>query len=130
MAGRKTAKLTEAQILAWADAHKKRTGRRPNAGSGAVLGAALETWAALDVVLRHGGRGLPVGSSLARLLEERRAVPRRWVRGVPTSRGEPWTAREDELVRTIPPKGAAKRTGRSLAAVYNRRRVLGLPGRT
>src|SRR5262249_54957073 len=36
------------------------------------------------------------------------------------------TARQDELVRTLPPKDAARRTGRSLGAVYDRRRELKL----
>jgi hypothetical protein len=44
-----------------------------------------------------------------------------------------WTAEEDELVRTLPPKDAAKATGRTLIAVDSRRRVLkvtdGRPGR-
>jgi hypothetical protein len=43
----------------------------------------------------------------------------------------PWTAAEDELVRTLPGKEVARMTGRTLTAVYSRRLVLGLPdGRT
>ena len=38
-----------------------------------------------------------------------------------------WTAEEDELVRTLPAKAAAERTGRTLAAVYQRRNILKLP---
>jgi hypothetical protein len=38
-----------------------------------------------------------------------------------------WTAQEDELVRTLPVKDAAGRTGRTLTAVHARRRVLALP---
>jgi hypothetical protein len=38
-----------------------------------------------------------------------------------------WTAQEDELVRTLRPKEAAQRTGRTLAAVWARRRELKLP---
>jgi hypothetical protein len=37
-----------------------------------------------------------------------------------------WTAAEDDLVRTLPAKEAAQRTGRTLAAVYQRRHVLGV----
>jgi hypothetical protein len=44
--------------------------------------------------------------------------------GLPT---EPWSAEEDDLVRTLRPKEAAARTGRSLSAVYSRRLELGLP---
>jgi hypothetical protein len=37
-----------------------------------------------------------------------------------------WTAAEDELARTLPVKEVARRTGRSPAAVYMRRRALGV----
>jgi len=33
-----------------------------------------------------------------------------------------WTAEEDELVRKLPVEQAAKKTGRSLSAVYARRK--------
>jgi hypothetical protein len=39
----------------------------------------------------------------------------------------PWTPAGDDLVRALPPAEAARRTGRSLKAVYQRRLVLGLP---
>jgi hypothetical protein len=45
----------------------------------------------------------------------------------PPAAGEPWTAEQDEAVRSLAPKEAAARTGRTLAAVWSRRRVLGLP---
>ncbi len=64
--------LTCDQILAWADAHRTRTGRWPTAASGAVLAAPQETWVALNAALSTGARGLPGGSSLARLLAEHR----------------------------------------------------------
>jgi hypothetical protein len=38
-----------------------------------------------------------------------------------------WTPEEDELVKTLPVEEAAKRTGRSLSAVYARRWRLGVP---
>jgi hypothetical protein len=38
-----------------------------------------------------------------------------------------WTEQEDELVRSLPAAEAARRTGRTLGAVWARRRVLGLP---
>src|SRR5438094_729721 len=65
------------QILAWADAHHARTGRWPTAEAGPIADAPGETWNALDKALKKGGRGLPGGSSLACLLEERRDVPHR-----------------------------------------------------
>ena len=45
----------------------------------------------------------------------------------PPLAGPPWSAQDDELIRTLPAKAAAERTGRTLAAVYNRRNVLRLP---
>lgn len=39
----------------------------------------------------------------------------------------PWTAAEDELVKTLPAEEAAQRTGQSLKAVYARRSRLQLP---
>ena len=45
----------------------------------------------------------------------------------PPAAGEPRTAEEDESVRTMRPAEAVQKTGRTLTAVYARRRVLGLP---
>jgi hypothetical protein len=41
--------------------------------------------------------------------------------------GRPWTPEEDGLVRALPPAEAARRTGRSLPSVYDRRHALGVP---
>jgi hypothetical protein len=43
----------------------------------------------------------------------------------PRRAGRAWTAAEDELVRTLPPHEVARRTGRSVAAVYTRKNTLG-----
>jgi hypothetical protein len=67
--------LTVARVLAWADDHRARTGRWPVTRSGPVLGRPGERWARIDAALRRGRRGLPGGSSLARLLAERRGRP-------------------------------------------------------
>jgi hypothetical protein len=67
-------RLTIKRILKWADAHHQRTGRWPRATSGAVEGAHGETWKGVHESLRFGYRGLPGGSSLARLLAEHRGV--------------------------------------------------------
>ena len=64
--------LTIEQILAWADAHQQRTGRRPTVGSGIVVGGNGETWVGINGFLRRGHRGLPGGSSLSKLLNEHR----------------------------------------------------------
>jgi hypothetical protein len=58
------------QIRAWARAHKVRTGRWPGPGSGPIQDSGGETWKAVDVALKQGLRGLPGGSSLAKLLAE------------------------------------------------------------
>jgi hypothetical protein len=62
-------KLTAEQILAWAAAHHQRTGEWPTCESGQVTDAPEGTWRAVNVALYHGLRGLPGGSSLARLLK-------------------------------------------------------------
>ena len=66
--------LTVKQILQWADKHHRRTGRWPNEDSGKVTDAAGETWTGITIALQRGSRGLPGGSSLARLLAEHRGV--------------------------------------------------------
>lgn len=45
----------------------------------------------------------------------------------PPKAGRPWTAKEDALLRKLPAAEVAKRTGRTVQACYDRRRVLGLP---
>jgi hypothetical protein len=65
--------LTIPMILAWADAHHEKHGRWPVETSGQVDGTD-ETWNGLSQSLARGQRGLPGGSSLARLLAEHRNV--------------------------------------------------------
>jgi hypothetical protein len=74
--GRHRPPLTVDQILSWADQHKARTGRLPRVLSGAVVGAAGETWHNIDEALRSGRRGLEGGDSLPRLLSRERGQPR------------------------------------------------------
>jgi hypothetical protein len=66
---------TEEQILLWGDAHHQRTGKWPTADSGVVVDAPGENWKTIDQALRLGCRGLPGGTSLARLIQERRSKP-------------------------------------------------------
>lgn len=65
-------RLTVAQILKWADAHHRRTGRWPTRHSGPIRGAPGETWLKIETALGKGHRGLPRNSSIARLLAEHR----------------------------------------------------------
>ena len=74
--------LTIEQILAWADAYHRRTDEWPHERSkGPVPGAPRETWRRVGGALETGGRGLPHGWTLARLLTEHRGV--RNHRGLP-----------------------------------------------
>jgi hypothetical protein len=66
--GRLRPQLTPEQILAWADAHRRRTGAWPGVLSGAIPEAPGENWRAVNLALRRGFRGLPGGDSLAQLL--------------------------------------------------------------
>jgi hypothetical protein len=70
-------RLTVRQILKWCDAHHRRTGSWPHNRTAlrvAIPGSGGETWSALDTALVRGARGLPGGSSLARVLAEHRGV--------------------------------------------------------
>jgi hypothetical protein len=67
-------RLTAEQVLAWADDHHGRAGSWPTAACGPVAGAPEENWRNIDTALRLGLRGLPAGSSLARLLDRERGV--------------------------------------------------------
>jgi hypothetical protein len=64
-------------ILAWADAFHRRHGRWPTLRSGAIPEARGESWLKVEGALSKGRRGLPGGSSLARLLERCGRHPRR-----------------------------------------------------
>jgi hypothetical protein len=66
--------LSIEEILAWAGLHQHETGRWPTKDSGAILGATGDTWGQIDHALREGLRGLPGGTSLARLLAEHLGV--------------------------------------------------------
>ena len=62
------------QILAWADDFHNRSGSWPKVLSGRVASSSDETWLAVNHALVSGLRGLPGGSSLARLLADKRGV--------------------------------------------------------
>jgi hypothetical protein len=65
------------QILQWADEHHDRTGAWPIAITGRIPNLGGETWGAISSALRHGRRGLPGASSLAKLLARRRTLRNR-----------------------------------------------------
>ena len=64
----KPSTLTLETVQSWAEAHRKATGFLPTNGSGPVLGVTGESWGSVDRALRHGGRGLPGGDTLAHFL--------------------------------------------------------------
>jgi hypothetical protein len=64
--------LSSAIILGWIDAHYDREGKWPNRKSGVIEDAPGENWLSVENALRHGLRGLPGGSSLARFIKEHR----------------------------------------------------------
>jgi hypothetical protein len=61
------------QVALWAEAHFRRTGEWPKYDSGPIPEAPWETWQSVDYALVHGRRTLPGGSSLAKLIAERRS---------------------------------------------------------
>jgi hypothetical protein len=67
--GRLRPLLRPEPILAWADAHRRRTGEWPGVLSGPIPEAPGEDWRAVNMALYKGHRGLPGGDSLAQLLE-------------------------------------------------------------
>jgi hypothetical protein len=64
--------LSVEQILRWADAYHQRTGQWPTEESGPVSEREGETWSMINSALLGGKRGLPVTTSLFRLLRMRR----------------------------------------------------------
>jgi hypothetical protein len=70
-------RLTEKQVLAWADRHRERTGAWPTYRSGPVEGTPGETWRMVDTALRRGSRGLRGRRSLATLLASKRGARNR-----------------------------------------------------
>ena len=66
--------LTVEQVLAWADDQREATGLWPVEKGGPVRSAPEETWEAISSALARGDRGLPGGSSLARLLADHRGA--------------------------------------------------------
>ncbi len=125
------------RILEWADRHRRRTGRWPVKTSGPVPSAPGNSWDNIDAALRVGNRGLPEGSSLARLLARYRRVPNRLERRPRLTRSQilEWADRHRRRTGSWPTKasGPIPRSGgetwiRIDEALLRGRR--GLPGGT
>lgn len=69
--------LTKKMIIEWAEFHHLYTRKWPGYYSGRVLGQPHEQWSRIDGALMNGHRGLPGGSSIAKLLGKRRREPKR-----------------------------------------------------
>lgn len=67
--------LSEQLILALAEEYYTKFGRWPNTNSGKINPTSADSWRAINFCLKKGQRGLPGGSSLARLLNQGRGVP-------------------------------------------------------
>ena len=74
-------------------------------------------WPIVEAI-RKGRTGKPHGEEARRKMSQAQRERRR--EGA-------WSAGEDALARALRPKEAAAATGRTLTAVYDRRRLLGLP---
>jgi hypothetical protein len=66
------------RILEWADAFRARNGRWPTPQSGPIEEAPGETWSTVSNALIQGFRGLPGGSTIAKLLFEQRGMKSPW----------------------------------------------------
>jgi hypothetical protein len=66
------------QILEWADAFRARIKRWPTPLSGPIQEAPGETWSSVSNALIKGQRGLPGGSTIAKLLVEQRGMKNSW----------------------------------------------------
>jgi len=64
---RESERLYVDRILAWGKAHRRRTGSWPNRDAGPIAEVPQLNWSAVDSALKKGNRGLPGGSSLAKL---------------------------------------------------------------
>jgi hypothetical protein len=66
--------LSPERIRGWVLNHHRTTGKWPKSTSGPILGVAGETWSAVDNALHKGRRGLPGGSSVAKVVERIQAA--------------------------------------------------------
>jgi hypothetical protein len=113
--------ITAARAKAWTKAGNPERRRK--------IAAAMTGRAMLPHVreaLRAANLGRPLTEEHRRKMS---ATHKR--RGSKPPGGPLWKRSEDKLVRALPPQEVARRTGRTLSAVWARRRALGLPdGRT
>jgi hypothetical protein len=126
--------LSVERILAWSDEHRARTGGWPAKDSGAIAAAPGETWAAIDIALMRGTRGLPGGSSLAKLLAAERQAQNPTNRAPLTitgilARADSWHEREGRWP-SVAAGSVPEAAGESWRAIDGalRKGTRGLPG--
>lgn len=128
--------FSEKLILKWSDAHKKGTGQYPKSNSGPVDDLLGENWRRIDNALRYGHRGLPGGSSLAQLLQQKRGVPNvQGLRPLTEKLILSWADSHRDrdgrwpTINSGPVKDAPTETWRNIDAAL-RQGLRGLPGRS
>ena len=93
------------QILTWIDHYHACTGTWPHKDSGRIPDSLGETWQAIHMALRNGGRSLPPGSSLARLLAEQRGV-RNQINLPPLTEAQVLSWAEPTIIAPVPGRTA------------------------
>ena len=126
--------LTRKMIIEWAEFHHLYTGKWPGYYSGRVLGQPDEQWSRIDGALMGGHRGLPGGSSIAKLLGKKRREPKRpRVASLTVERILKWADAHKRRTGRWPVQKSGAVHGRSGERWVNidaalRRGVRGLPG--
>jgi hypothetical protein len=75
----------------------------------------------------EGMRKRMLGQKLPKATRAKMSAAQRARGTKPPKAGRPWTAAENELLRALPAADVAKRTGRTLPAIYIQRRRLKMP---
>lgn len=125
--------LTKKMIIEWAEFHHLYTGKWPGYYSGRVLGQPDERWSRIDGALMGGHRGLPGGSSIAKLLGKKRREPKRpRVAPLPIERILEWADAHKRRTGRLPGQKSGYVQGRPRERWGNidaalRRGVRGLP---
>jgi hypothetical protein len=113
-------KLSIPQILAWADAHYERHGSWPTRFSGRIPEARSDTWKSVCQALLAGWRGLPGGTTLARLLQVERKSPRQTAAPMHIASPPPGTAAPEPAIHTDRVDAMARRqTSTTVAPIAN-----------
>ena len=89
--------------------------------------AAAKRWKKRPTHVIEAMRQTNLGRHLSKQTRQRMSKAHRRRGTRPAWLNSAWTSQEDRLLRTLPAEEVARRTGRSLSAVYSRRSKLRLP---